>query len=90
MITALTVFVPMLGGLMSEYLHWSLIVVHWYAWLMYVSTEEAIFTFKQTKLTTLKENFDVVIRDVPLLFKMFKVVLRSIIVNFNTNLALFY
>ena len=51
---------------------------------------ETIFTFKQTKVTALKEDFDVVLRDVPLLFKSVQGgFARSIIVNFNTNLALF-
>ncbi len=91
MITALTVIVPMLGGLMSEYLHWYLIylLIGIFGLCMY-PLRETIFIFKQTKLTSLKEDFDVVFRDVPLLFKSLQGgFARSIIVNFNTNLALF-
>lgn len=91
MMTALTLIIPMLGGLIGEYLHWYLIYLFiGILGLSMFRLKEMIFTFKQTKLTTLKDDFYIVLRDVPLLCKSLQGgFARSIIVNFNTNLALF-
>lgn len=91
MITALTVVIPMLGGIMSEYFHWYLIYISIAVLgLSLWPLKKIIFTFDQPEISNVKSDFLIVFNDVPLLGKsVLGGFSRSIIVNFNMNLALF-
>ncbi|MEE2769487.1 MAG: MFS transporter [Pseudomonadota bacterium] len=91
MLTALSVLVPILSSLMIDYLHWRLIyffITSMGVTILYFKKD--VFLFQQPKLTNFKEDFMVVLGDNFLMCKSFLGGFsRSIIINFNTNLALF-
>ena len=90
-ITALTVLLPILGGVINDYSHWR------YIYLVIASTALGLyflrrqtFIFNQPRSSSPKKDFMVVLGNMELMCKsLLGGFARSIIVNFNTNLALF-
>lgn len=90
-ITALTVLLPILGGVINDYSNWRYIYLFIASagFGLYVLRQKT-FTFKQPQLSSPKKDFMVVFGNMELMCQsLLGGFARSIIVNFNTNLALF-
>ncbi len=90
-ITALTVLLPILGGVINDYSHWRyiyLVIASMGLGLYFLRRQT--FIFIQPRSSSPKKDFMVVLGNMELMCKsLLGGFARSIIVNFNTNLALF-
>lgn len=90
-LTALTVMLPIVGAFISDYLNWRYIyLLIALSAICLLNFKTRAFIFRRPDMTTIKHDFMIVLGDVNLLCKsILGGFARSILLNFNTNLALY-